>query len=39
LDAEDFSDAIRRRAAVRYVISRGKLLAETAPAKVSFYGI
>ena len=39
LDAEDCYDAIRRRAAVRYVISRGKLLAETAPAKISFYGI
>jgi len=39
LDAEDCYDAIRRRAAVRYVISRGKLLAETAPAKMSFYGI
>ncbi|MEG4110713.1 MULTISPECIES: hypothetical protein [unclassified Microcoleus] len=39
LDAEDCYDAIRRRAAVWYVISRGKLLAETAPAKMSFYGI
>jgi cytosine deaminase len=39
LDAEDFYDAIRRRAAVRYVISRGKLLAETAPAKMSFYSV
>src|ERR687886_1074023 len=39
LDAEDCYDAIRRRAAVRYVISRGKLLAETAPAKISLYGI
>jgi cytosine deaminase len=39
LDAEDCYDAIRRRAAVRYVISRGNLLAETAPAKVSFYAI
>ncbi|MEG3896089.1 MULTISPECIES: cytosine deaminase [unclassified Microcoleus] len=39
LDADDCYDAIRRRAAVRYVISRGKLLAETAPAKISFYGI
>jgi cytosine deaminase len=38
LDAEDCYDAIRRRPAVRYVISRGKLLAETAPAKISFYG-
>ncbi|MEG3917769.1 cytosine deaminase [Microcoleus sp. T3_A4] len=37
LDAEDCYDAIRRRAAVRYVISRGKLLAETAPAKISFF--
>ena len=39
LDVEDCYAAIRRRAAVRYVISRGKLLAETAPAKMSFYGI
>ena len=37
LDAEDCYDAIRRRAAVRYVISRGKLLAETEPAKTSFF--
>ena len=37
LDAEDCYDAISRRAAVRYVISRGKLLAETAPAKTSFF--
>lgn len=37
LDAEDCYDAIRRRAAVRYVISRGNLLAETEPAKISFY--
>ncbi|MEG4005312.1 cytosine deaminase [Microcoleus sp. Pol11C1] len=39
LDAEDCLDAIRRRAAVRYVISRGKLLAETAPPKIIFYPI
>jgi cytosine/creatinine deaminase len=39
LDAEDCYDAIRRRAAVRYVISRGKLLAETEPAKISFYPV
>ena len=39
LDAEDCYDAIRKRAAVRYVISRGKLLAESVPAKISFYGI
>ncbi|MEG4806920.1 cytosine deaminase [Microcoleus sp. F8-D3] len=39
LDADDCYDAIRRRAAVRYVISRGKLLAEAEPAKISFYGI
>ncbi|MEG3987083.1 cytosine deaminase [Microcoleus sp. S28C3] len=39
LDADDCYDAIRRRAAVRYVISRGKLLAETSPAKISFYAI
>jgi cytosine/creatinine deaminase len=37
LDAEDCYDAIRRRAAVRYVISRGKLLAETVPAKTNFF--
>ncbi|TAG04227.1 MAG: cytosine deaminase, partial [Oscillatoriales cyanobacterium] len=37
LDAEDCYDAIRRRAAVRYVISRGKLLAETVPAKTCFF--
>lgn len=37
LDAEDGYDAIRRRAAVRYVISRGKLLAETEPTKTSFF--
>lgn len=36
LDAEDCYDAIRRRAAVRYVISRGELLAETVPAKTTF---
>lgn len=39
LDAEDCYDTIRRRAAVRYVISRGKLLAETEPAKISFYPV
>ncbi len=37
LDAEDCYDAIRRRAAVRYVISRGKLLAQTEPTKTSFF--
>lgn len=31
LDASDRYDAIRRRATVRYVISQGKLLAETTP--------
>ncbi|MEG5034382.1 amidohydrolase family protein [Microcoleus sp. AT3-D2] len=39
LDAEDCYDAIRKRAAVRYVISRGKLLAATVPAKMSFYSV
>lgn len=39
LDADDCYDAIRRRAAVRYVISRGKLLAETEPAKINFYPV
>ncbi|WP_088891399.1 cytosine deaminase [Leptolyngbya ohadii] len=33
LDAESRYDAIRRRAAVRYVISRGKLLSVTEPAR------
>jgi len=37
LDADSCYDAIRRRALVRYVISRGKLLAETVPAKTSFF--
>lgn len=37
LDADSCYDAIRRRAAVRYVISRGKLLADTVPAKTSFF--
>ena len=39
LDTEACYDAIRRRAAVRYVISRGKLLAETSPAKIIFYRV
>ncbi|MEG4345730.1 cytosine deaminase [Microcoleus sp. A003_D6] len=39
LDADDCYDAIRRRAAVRYVISQGKLLAETVPAQISFYDV
>lgn len=39
LDAESCYDAIRRRAAVRYVISRGKLLAETVPPKLCFHSI
>lgn len=33
LDAADRYDAIRRRAAVRYVVSQGRLLAETQPAQ------
>lgn len=33
LDAGDRYDAIRRRATVRYVISRGKLIAQTEPPK------
>jgi len=39
LDADSCYDAIRRRALVRYVISRGKLLAETVPPKIYFHGI
>jgi cytosine deaminase len=38
LNASDRYDAIRRRAGVRYVISRGRLLAEMAAAKMSWYG-
>ena len=38
LAASDRYDAIRRRTGVRYVISRGKLLAEMEAAKVSWYG-
>jgi cytosine/creatinine deaminase len=36
LDACDRYDAIRRRATVRYVISQGKLLAETHPAETQW---
>jgi cytosine/creatinine deaminase len=39
LDADSCYDAIRRRAAIRYVISRGNLLAETLPPKTCFHGI
>ena len=39
LDADICYEAIRMRAAVRYVVSRGKLLAETVPAKSSFHGV
>jgi cytosine deaminase len=38
LNASDRYDAIRRRAGIRYVISRGKLLAEMKSAKISWYG-
>jgi len=37
LDARDAGDAIRRRAAVRAVISRGKLLAQTVPAQTHWF--
>jgi cytosine/creatinine deaminase len=39
LDADDRYDAIRRRAIVRYVISNGKLLAQTEPPQVKWKGI
>ncbi|MCC3468129.1 MAG: cytosine deaminase [Microcoleus sp. PH2017_06_SFM_O_A] len=39
LDSDSCYDAIRRRATVLYVISRGKLLAETLPPKICFHGI
>ncbi len=38
LDADSPYDAIRRQATVTHVISRGKLLAKTQPAEVSWYG-
>ncbi|MBD2082202.1 cytosine deaminase [Leptolyngbya sp. FACHB-17] len=38
LDAIDRYDAIRRRATVRYVISQGKLLAQTEPPKPKWRG-
>jgi cytosine deaminase len=38
LDADSRYDAIRRRAAVRYVISRGKLLARTEPSHPQWKG-
>jgi cytosine deaminase len=38
LDAGDRYDAIRRRATVRYVISRGKLLSHTEPPKPQWKG-
>lgn len=38
LNASDRYDAIRRRAGVRYVISRGRLLAEMESAKMGWYG-
>ncbi|NDJ15729.1 cytosine deaminase [Myxacorys almedinensis] len=38
LDACDRTDAIRRRATVRYVISQGKLLAQTSPATLNWQG-
>lgn len=39
LDASDRYDAIRRRANVSYVISRGKLLARTESPRTSWYGL
>lgn len=38
LDARDRYDAIRRRATVRYVISKGQILAQTEPAKLKWQG-
>ncbi len=38
LDADDRYDAIRRRAIVRFVISQGKLLAETQPPQTTWKG-
>ncbi len=38
LDARDRYDAIRRRATVRYVISQGKLLAQTEPPATQWHG-
>jgi cytosine deaminase len=38
LDAIDRYDAIRRRATVQYVISQGKLLAQTEPPKTKWRG-
>jgi cytosine deaminase len=38
LDANSPYDAIRRIAPVTHVISRGKLLAQTKPAEVNWYG-
>ncbi|KAM3090761.1 cytosine deaminase [Phormidesmis sp. 146-35] len=39
LDADDRYDAIRRRATVQYVISNGKLLAQTEPPKIQWKGV
>lgn len=39
LDAVDRYDALRRRAIVHYVISRGKLLARTESPRTSWYGV
>ncbi|HTL90042.1 MAG TPA: cytosine deaminase [Leptolyngbya sp.] len=38
LDADDRYDAIRRRATVQYVISQGKLLAQTEPPRTKWRG-
>ena len=38
LNASDRYDAICRRATIRYVISQGKLLADTVPAQTSWHG-
>jgi cytosine deaminase len=39
LDADDRYDAIRRRATVQYVISNGKLLAQTEPPQIQWKGV
>ena len=39
LNTDACDDTIKRCALVRYVISRGTLLAETEPAKIGFYSI
>lgn len=39
LNTDNCYDTIRMYTLVQYVISRGKLLAETEPAKIGFYSI